>query len=231
MNACLVIATNSYGGAVKVAKFVYDILIDMKFSVKVLNTYYDEEGFFSDIERDTMNFTAGEFAKPYCELRKYFSKNKFDLILGFAGYMNFIIALLNPKAKLIISEHGNHTAYVHFLYKPLIFLAYKRADFITFLSEFDYDFYKIKNPVAGNFMLARLIRFERTTPSLGGKCSIQLSYKRRVVGTAGLEPATSWSRTRRTTKLCYVPTSAETAGVSIVLLSKEFKYGHLGCVA
>lgn len=144
MNACLVIATNSYGGAVKVAKFVYDILIDMKFNVKVLNTYYDEEGFFSDIERDTMNFTAGEFVKPYRELRKYFSKNKFDLILGFAGYMNFIIALLNPKAKLIISEHTNHTAYVHFLYKPLIFLAYKRADFITFLSEFDYDFYKIK---------------------------------------------------------------------------------------
>lgn len=26
-----------------------------------------------------------------------------------------------------------------------------------------------------------------------------------VVGTAGFEPATSWSRTRRTTKLCYVP--------------------------
>ena len=58
--------------------------------------------------------------------------------------MNFLIALLNPKAKLIISEHTNHTAYVHFLYKPLIFLAYKRADFIIFLSEFDYDFYKIK---------------------------------------------------------------------------------------
>ena len=26
-----------------------------------------------------------------------------------------------------------------------------------------------------------------------------------LVGTAGFEPATSWSRTRRTTKLCYVP--------------------------
>lgn len=26
-----------------------------------------------------------------------------------------------------------------------------------------------------------------------------------MVGTAGFEPATSWSRTRRTTKLCYVP--------------------------
>lgn len=26
-----------------------------------------------------------------------------------------------------------------------------------------------------------------------------------VVGTAGFEPATSWSRTKRTTKLCYVP--------------------------
>jgi hypothetical protein len=73
--------------------------------------------------------------------------------------------------------------------------------------------------------LARPSRFERLTPSLGGKCSIQLSYGRnavilplkplknrrtrkalpkqrffcQMVGTAGLEPATSWSRTKRTT--------------------------------
>ena len=33
-----------------------------------------------------------------------------------------------------------------------------------------------------------------------------------VVGTAGLEPATSWSRTRRTTKLCYVPKCLLQAG-------------------
>ena len=26
-----------------------------------------------------------------------------------------------------------------------------------------------------------------------------------MVGTTGFEPVTSWSRTRRTTKLCYVP--------------------------
>ena len=26
-----------------------------------------------------------------------------------------------------------------------------------------------------------------------------------LVGTTGFEPVTSWSRTRRTTKLCYVP--------------------------
>ncbi|MDA3046221.1 glycosyltransferase [Campylobacter sp. VBCF_06 NA8] len=144
MNACLVIATNSYGGAVRVARFVYDILIDMKFNVTVMNVYSEGDGFFNDIEHENLNFVAGQFVKPLFKFKKYFSKNKFDLILGFAGYMNFIIALLNPKAKLIISEHTNHTAYVHFLYKPLIFLAYKRADFITFLSKFDYDFYKIK---------------------------------------------------------------------------------------
>ncbi len=32
-----------------------------------------------------------------------------------------------------------------------------------------------------------------------------------MVGTTGFEPVTSWSRTRRTTKLCYVPKLAQTA--------------------
>ncbi len=34
-------------------------------------------------------------------------------------------------------------------------------------------------------------RFERATPSFGGWCSIQLSYRATVVGPTGLEPATS----------------------------------------
>lgn len=144
MNACLVIGTNSYGGAVRVARFVYDILIDMKFNVTVINVYSEGDGFFNDIEHENLNFVAGQFVKPLFKFKKYFSKNQFDLILGFGGYMNLLIALTNPKAKLIISEHSNHIAYFHFLYKPLIFLAYKRADFITFLTKFDYDFYKIK---------------------------------------------------------------------------------------
>lgn len=38
-----------------------------------------------------------------------------------------------------------------------------------------------------------------------------------MVGTAGFEPATSWSRTRRTTKLCYVPMRFISAGQSIAL--------------
>ena len=92
-----------------------------------------------------------------------------------------------------------------------------------------------------NCLLARPNRFERLTPSLGGKCSVQLSYGRmahmnpltgdglhkpirsKVVGTVGLEPATSWSRTRRTTKLCYVPTSRNSASDSILFALHEFK--------
>ena len=79
--------------------------------------------------------------------------------------------------------------------------------------------------------MASLRGFEPPACRLGGGRSVQLSYsdspailaprghhfhkqqktsetirgERSVVGTAGFEPATSWSRTRRTTKLCYVP--------------------------
>jgi hypothetical protein len=40
-----------------------------------------------------------------------------------------------------------------------------------------------------------------------------------LVGTVGFEPTTSWSRTRRTTKLCYVPSFRE--AITIV---REGKY-------
>lgn len=54
-----------------------------------------------------------------------------------------------------------------------------------------------------------------------------------MVGTAGLEPATSWSRTRRTTKLCYVPMTrlSLAAKESIDFLEPEFKQRHLICFA
>ena len=53
--------------------------------------------------------------------------------------------------------------------------------------------------------MARLAGLEPATLGLEGRCSIQLSYKRRVVGVEGFEPPTSCSQSRRATKLRYTP--------------------------
>ena len=97
--------------------------------------------------------------------------------------------------------------------------------------------------------MARSRRFERPTPTLGGWCSIHLSYERiytfkiiavfglslnktlqmeikrdntryyliflKMVGTEGFEPSTSWSRTKRTTKLCYVPSRPQLTIITV----------------
>ncbi len=54
------------------------------------------------------------------------------------------------------------------------------------------------------------------TGGLEGRCSIHLSYGRYTkkpptVGAPGFEPGTSWSQTRRATKLRYAPSGAREA--------------------
>ncbi len=50
----------------------------------------------------------------------------------------------------------------------------------------------------------------------------------KMVGTAGFEPATSWSRTKRTTKLCYVPCVFQ-APDKYSTFSEKIKERHLIC--
>ena len=50
------------------------------------------------------------------------------------------------------------------------------------------------NIVAGFW--SRPVGLEPTTCGLEGRCSIQLSYER-IIGMTGIEPAISWSQTRR----------------------------------
>jgi hypothetical protein len=53
--------------------------------------------------------------------------------------------------------------------------------------------------------MVRLAGLEPATLGLEGRCSIQMSYKRVVVGVEGFEPPTSCSQSRRATKLRYTP--------------------------
>ena len=48
-----------------------------------------------------------------------------------------------------------------------------------------------------------------------------------MVGTTGFEPVTSWSRTRRTTKLCYVPIARNSRNEEYSTLEREIKERHL----
>ncbi len=61
--------------------------------------------------------------------------------------------------------------------------------------------------------MARLAGLEPATPGLEGRCSIRLSYKRKLVGVEGFEPPTSCSQSRRATKLRYTPTIFLTNGL------------------
>ena len=54
-------------------------------------------------------------------------------------------------------------------------------------------------------LMVRPKGLEPLTPALEGRCSIQLSYERTLVGVAGFEPAALWSQTRCATKLRYTP--------------------------
>ena len=53
--------------------------------------------------------------------------------------------------------------------------------------------------------MARLAGVEPATLGLEGRCSIQLSYKRILVGVERFELPTSCSQSRRATKLRYTP--------------------------
>jgi hypothetical protein len=51
----------------------------------------------------------------------------------------------------------------------------------------------------------RLAGFEPATLGLEGRCSIQMSYRRKKIGVEGFEPPTSCSQSRRATRLRYTP--------------------------
>ncbi|WP_172199897.1 glycosyltransferase [Campylobacter sp. RM16188] len=144
---CLVIYINMLGGSIKVARAVYDALVDEGFEVSVLSVLKsDQEGFFDDVEMTNLNLeTSGFLRNSFLEFKKFFAKNKFDLIISFAGFGAYPLAFAKANSKLIISEHGNHTNHKNLLSKTLVNLAYKKADFITFLTKFDYDFYALKH--------------------------------------------------------------------------------------
>lgn len=144
---CLVIYINMFGGSIKIARAVYDALINAGFEVSVLSVLKsDQEGFFDDIKMINLNLETSNFLrKSFVEFKKFFSKNKFDLIISFAGFGAYPLALANTSSKLIISEHGNYTNHKNLLSKALVKIAYKRAKFVTFLTEFDYDFYALKH--------------------------------------------------------------------------------------
>ena len=84
-------------------------------------------------------------------------------------------------------------------------------------------FYRLAR-IAGGFKLSLSVHITKM-PILDGHLCCSL----RMVGTMGFEPTTFWSRTRRTTKLCYVPRrqGMYPSARYYATLERKIKEGHL----
>lgn len=66
--------------------------------------------------------------------------------------------------------------------------------------------------------MARPAGLEPATLGLEGRCSIRLSYERKImVGAEGFEPPTLWSQTRCATRLRYAPKICHLKPAEVVL--------------
>jgi len=154
MKICIVIVDNSFGGSVKIAKFVYDLLINQhKISVISLRQnksgFFDETGFICMEKGERKSTKIARISETFFGMRKYFKKNKFDLIIGFAGVYNYAIPILT-KDKFIISTHMTHHIYSWLVNNTLVKYAHNKAKYVTFLTESDKKFYNLPHSKAVN---------------------------------------------------------------------------------
>ncbi|AQW81743.1 glycosyltransferase [Campylobacter pinnipediorum] len=154
MKVALFFRSNSYGGSVRVARFIYDILLSEGFNVILYATSSKlcNNGYFNNIPHKHIKIPRFNRDWFYIQRIKYFKKlvleTNAELIITtvnlnqpmlsiVAGYMNI---------KIIISEHGNHTGVTSLKKKILRYLAYKKASMVTFLTNFDMDYFnKLQN--------------------------------------------------------------------------------------
>lgn len=145
MNVDIFFSSNCYGGAVRVARFVYDLLINNGYKVCAFSlSDLDNDGFFNDVNYQIINI---EGAKKLKRIKLFYDllKNRDShLVISFVHFQNFYITLAAKLCgkKAIISEHGNHTNCNKLKLKLYRYIAYKSADLITFLTKFDMDYFK-----------------------------------------------------------------------------------------
>ncbi|QCD53352.1 glycosyltransferase [Campylobacter sp. RM16192] len=149
MKVALFVRHNSFGGSIKVSRFLYDILKQNGYEVEVVLIRNDENnGFFNDIK--TINFTNQNFKKDWFYVRRFLFFKKLikninpDIVISTVNlnmpYISIFSKFLGKK--VIISEHGNHQNIKKIKKKILRFLSYKLSNIVVLLTKFDLGYFK-----------------------------------------------------------------------------------------
>lgn len=165
MRVSIVFVGNCFGGSVRVARFIGDSLESAGYSVSYLAPWKHEEegGVFDDKEYKIIPHRKKSILKSICFLqnvlayKKALASTKPDLVITTidgSNYLSVYATKLLGK-KVVVSEHQNHANMTYNqIWKPLQrkkrlfnrYICYKMADFITFLTRYDYDFFTYIRP-------------------------------------------------------------------------------------
>lgn len=162
MKVALLFRSNSFGGSVRIARFIYDILIKNGREVLAMSCRDGaDNGYFNDVEYKKLNI------KRYS--KDWFYTQRFDFFKNIFAEFDAVVTTLNPNypfipiiakkmgKKVLISEHGNHLGIISLKKKIFRFLSYKSADLITFVNLFDFEYFSnfkntmlVRNPMLLN---------------------------------------------------------------------------------
>lgn len=162
MKIALLFRSNGYGGSVRIARFIYDILVANGHEVLAMSCRkYEGGGYFDGVNYTELNIKRYD--------KDWFYTSRFNFFKDIFSSVDMVITTLNPNypiipiiakrigKKVLISEHGNHLGVRGIKKRFLRFLSYKSADLITFVNQFDVDYFSsfkntmlIRNPVLLN---------------------------------------------------------------------------------
>lgn len=153
MKIDFIINKMSGGGAERVVSIMANYLYEKDYEVRIITFQgSDKYEIYKEIKRIRLHrhpFFRSVVFNGFFSLLLFYRKkaNRPDIMsshIHLLGYMTIPISLIY-KIKIIVSEHNNHLVKKSFAKKILWNVFYPFADAITFLTNFDKDYFSTKN--------------------------------------------------------------------------------------